>query len=279
MSFNIVPTPIGNLGDISQRAIDILRNSKIILCEKKLRALKLLNYFNIKPRLLIPYHDDKYLHISQIVIKELQNKGTISLISDAGTPLISDPGHKLVSELIKSGIEPISIPGPSSIICALTLSGIDISNFTFLGFLPKKKTKIVNILDRNLPLEIPLVIFASPKELKLIIKIIDMNFKNSFLSISKEISKINEMTKRGSSEEIINHLNDRFYDKGEFVLIIKTLVRDSTDSNNKELLEFLEIFKNEGLSLKQSVKILKNKFKISKKAIYSEALKKWDSIK
>ncbi len=277
MSFNIVSTPIGNLGDISQRAIDTLRSSKIILCEKKPRALKLLNYFNIKPKLLIPYHDDKYLHISKIVIKELRNRGTISLISDAGTPLISDPGYKLVLELIKNGVDPISIPGPSSIISALTLSGIDISNFIFLGFLPKKKKQITNILNRNLSLGVPLVIFANSKKLKSIIKIIDINFKNSFLSVSKEISKINEMTRRGTSKEIINSLNDKFYEKGEFVLIIKTLVENSTDPDNEELLDFLEIFKNEGLSLKQSVNILKNKFKISKKDIYSEALKKWGS--
>ena len=102
MSFNIVSTPIGNLEDISDRAIKILRNSEIILCEKKARALKLLNHCKIKPKLLISYHDDKFLSITKKIIKELNSGKTVSLISDAGTPLISDPGHKLISELIKS---------------------------------------------------------------------------------------------------------------------------------------------------------------------------------
>ena len=146
MSFNIVSTPIGNLEDISNRAIRTLKTSEIILCEKKTRAIKLLNHLKIKPKLLIPYHDEKFTKISKLVIKELNNEKTISLISDAGTPLISDPGFKLISELIKNNIEPITIPGPSSVISSLTLSGMDISNFIFLGFLPKRNKKILEIL-------------------------------------------------------------------------------------------------------------------------------------
>ena len=122
MSFYIVPTPIGNLNDFSNRSIEVLKSSRIILCEKKTRALKLLNYFKIKPSLLISYHDDKCDKIAPRVIKELQNNINVSLISDAGTPLISDPGHKIIKILIENQIEPISITGPSSILSALTLS-------------------------------------------------------------------------------------------------------------------------------------------------------------
>ena len=276
MSFNIVATPIGNLDDISRRAIKVLENSEIILCEKKTRALKLLNYYNIRPKLLIPYHDDKFLNISRTVIEKINNGGTVSLISDAGTPLISDPGHKLVSELIKVGIEPVSIPGPTSITSALTLSGTDISNFIFLGFLPKKNIKILEILKKNLCLGIPVVVFANSKNLKLIVKIIDKNFQDSFISMSKEISKIHERTLRGSSKKILKNIDNSFYDKGEFVLVVKTSAEDTNNLEEKDLLELLEIFKQEGISLKKSVDILNKKLSMSKKTIYSEALKKWD---
>ena len=276
MSFNIVATPIGNLDDISRRAIRVLGNSTIILCEKKTRALKLLNYYSIRPKLLIPYHDDKFLNISRTVIKEISNGGTVSLISDAGTPLISDPGHKLIAELIKVGIEPVSIPGPTSITSALVLSGTDISNFIFLGFLPKRNTKILEILKKNLCLGIPIVIFANSKDLKRIVQIIDKNFQDSFLSISKELSKIHEKTLRGYSRRILENINSSFYDKGEFVLVVKTSAEDTSNVEQKDLLELLEILKEEGISFKKSVNILNKKLRMSKKTIYSQALKKWD---
>tara|TARA_Y100000817_G_scaffold314906_1_gene315934 strand:- start:29833 stop:30672 length:840 start_codon:yes stop_codon:yes gene_type:complete len=277
MSFNIVSTPIGNLEDISDRAIKILRNSEIILCEKKARALKLLNHCKIIPKLLIPYHDDKFLSITKKIIKELNSGKTVSLISDAGTPLISDPGHKLISELIKSGIEPVSIPGPCSVISALTLSGMDISNFIFLGFLPKRKIKILEVLKKNLSIGVPVVIFANSKTLKLILHIIKDNFDGTYVSISKEISKINEKTISGSTDEILRDINNSFYNKGEFVLIAKAQIEESVNNSDlKDLISFLQILKEEDVSFKKSVEILNKKFSISKKIIYSEALKMWD---
>ena len=275
MSFNIVSTPIGNLEDISNRAIRTLKNSEIILCEKKTRAIKLLNHLKIKPELLIPYHDEKFTKISKLVIKELNNEKTISLISDAGTPLISDPGFKLISELIKNNIEPVTIPGPSSVISSLTLSGMDISNFIFLGFLPKRDKKILEILKKNLSVYIPVVIFSNSKNLKIILRIIEKNFSSSSMSISKEISKINEETRRGTIDYILKNIEDTFYNKGEFVLIVKNEPSNNSNQIN-ELFEFLEIFKNEGISLKKTVDILNKKFNIGKKVIYSEALKKWN---
>ena len=266
MSFNIVSTPIGNLEDISDRAIKILRNSEIILCEKKARALKLLNHCKIIPKLLIPYHDDKFLSITKKIIKELNSGKTVSLISDAGTPLISDPGHKLISELIKSGIEPVSIPGPCSVISALTLSGMDISNFIFLGFLPKRKIKILEVLKKNLSIGVPVVIFANSKTLKLILHIIKDNFDGTYVSISKEISKINEKTISGSTDEILRDINNSFYNKGEFVLIAKAQIEESVNNSDlKDLISFLQILKEEDVSFKKSVEILNKKFSISKK--------------
>jgi len=276
MSFYIVPTPIGNLNDFSNRSIEVLKSSRIILCEKKTRALKLLNYFEIKPSLLISYHDDKCDKIAPRVIKELQNNMNVSLISDAGTPLISDPGHKIIKILIENQIEPISIPGPSSIISALTLSSLDISNFLYLGFLPKNPQKIEKILDKKLYLGIPIVILASSRELIRLLDILDTNYKQTFLSISKEISKINEGTRRGKIIDIIQYKDHDFFKKGEFVIVLENLVKKDIDSNLEGIETLLKSLKKEGLTLKQSVNVLKKHCKISKKIIYNQALIVWD---
>ena len=276
MSFYIVPTPIGNLKDFSSRSIDILKNSHIILCEKKERALKLLNYFEIKPTLLIAYHDDKCEKIAPQVIKELENKKDISLISDAGTPLISDPGHRIIKILVDKGIEPISVPGPSSIISALILTTLDISNFLFLGFLPKNRNKIEKILFDKLKLNVPLVILLNSKELTTLLDILNKNFRGTFLSVTKEISKIKEGTRRGMAEEMINQTNEEFFNKGEFTVTIKGKEQEQEGAGLVEMSNLLKSLQSEGLTLKQSVEIIKNQSKISKKVIYAEALKIWN---
>ena len=132
----IVSTPIGNLDDITLRALEVLKNSDIILCEDTRRSIKLLSHYKIKKK-LISYH--KFNEKKQLTrIIEYFNEGKIlSLISDAGTPLISDPGSELIRYLVSKGFEIVSIPGPSSVITALTLSGFEIKEFQFLGFIPK----------------------------------------------------------------------------------------------------------------------------------------------
>ena len=277
MSFYIVPTPIGNLNDFSARSIEILRSSKIILCEKKTRALKLLNYYRIKPNQLIAYHDDKSEKIAPLIVNEIRNNENISLISDAGTPLISDPGHKIIRILVENSIEPISVPGPSSIISALTLSTIDISNFIFLGFLPKNKKKIIQILHDKIYLGMPLVVFSSSKELKVLIRLLNLNYKHLFISISKEISKINESTKRGIVLELEKSLQDEFFHKGEFVIVIQGKLKEESDSTKEEILKLLKSLKSEGLTLKQSMNIIKKLNETNKNLAYVLALKIWDN--
>ena len=132
----ICPTPIGNLDDVSKRAADILNEVDLIYCEDTRRAKKLLNHLGIKTEIESYFIGNEVNKIEDIKT-HLENDVNIALISDAGTPLISDPGNKLVEEIIKEGFNVVSIPGPSSVLVALTLSGFDISNFQFLGFIPK----------------------------------------------------------------------------------------------------------------------------------------------
>ena len=154
---------------------------------------------------------------------------------------------------------------------------MDISNFIFLGFLPKRKIKILEVLKKNLSIGVPVVIFANSKTLKLILHIIKDNFDGTYVSISKEISKINEKTISGSTDEILRDINNSFYNKGEFVLIAKAQIEESVNNSDlKDLISFLQILKEEDVSFKKSVEILNKKFSISKKIIYSEALKMWD---
>ena len=270
----IVATPIGNLKDITLRALEVLKAVDLVLVEDTRRARRLFNHFGIDTA-MFALHDHNETELIPEVLSRVNNGASIALISDAGTPLISDPGFKLISELIKNNIEPVTIPGPSSVISSLTLSGMDISNFIFLGFLPKRDKKILEILKKNLSVYIPVVIFSNSKNLKIILRIIEKNFSSSSISISKEISKINEETRRGTIDYILKNIEDTFYNKGEFVLIVKNEPSNNSNQIN-ELLEFLEIFKNEGISLKKTVDILNKKFNIGKKVIYSEALKKWN---
>ena len=152
---------------------------------------------------------------------------------------------------------------------------MDISNFLFLGFLPKNNSKIQKILFDNLKLNIPLVILLNSKELITLLDILNKDFRNTFLSVTKEISKINEGTRRGMVDEIITLLNDEFFRKGEFTLTIKSKDEKKEGPDLIEISSLLTSLKSEGLSLKQSVKIIKEQSKVSKKVIYTEALKIW----
>ena len=150
MSFFIVSTPIGNLGDLSIRAIDVLSSSNIIICEKKNKALKLISHLKIKKVRLISYHESRLKSIFPEIIKCLKESKKISFITDAGTPLISDPGSLLIKELISNNIEPIVIPGSSASLTALVISGFNTDKFIFYGFLPKSVGKLKKVIDNIL---------------------------------------------------------------------------------------------------------------------------------
>ena len=222
----IVSTPIGNLNDITFRAIEMLKNSDIILCEDTRHSSKLLNHFKIKKK-LISYH--KFNEKKQVLnIIEYINQGKIiSLISDAGTPLLSDPGRILVNQCIKDGIKIVPIPGVSSITTAMSVSGFK-DHFLFYGFLPKKENelkKILNTLSQNLFSQ---VFFIPALKINFYLKIFKEYFSGRKILIAKELTKIHETLLRNDIDQI-KTFDDRV--RGELTVIVseKNIEKKSLD--------------------------------------------------
>ena len=214
----IVPTPIGNLDDISIRAIDTLKNSDLILAEDTRHAKKLLSHYNISTKIKSYHLNNEHKKVEEYIKLMLEDK-IISLITDAGTPCISDPGFLIVRETIKKGIKITCLPGPTALIPALVLSGLSSDAFIFEGFLPRKKgrkTKLKEISQNT----ITTIIYESPyRIIKTLSDLLEFTESNRQISISREISKIYEETFRGSVSDALNYFSDKKI-KGEFVICI-----------------------------------------------------------
>ena len=257
-----VATPIGNLGDITLRAIEVLKNSDLILCEDTRVSRKLLDKFNINKKLMSNHKFNEKKNL-KVILEFLENKKIISLISDAGTPSISDPGRILIQECIDKKIQIFPIPGPSAVSTAISISSFS-DKYYFCGFLPEKKSEINKLFIHLSKLNCSVVFFISPKKL---IKIVD-HIKNNFLDrkilICREITKYHEEYIRSNVSELSN-IN--FSIKGEITVVI---------SENKKLnfnqLEESDKKKIKKLVKKMSVKDIINEInydkKISKKLIY-----------
>ena len=215
---NIVPTPIGNLEDITLRSLDILKNSDYILCEDTRVSKKLLNKYNIEVQ-LVSFHSFNEHKTVQKHINQILDGKAVSLISDAGTPSISDPGFLIVRESIKNNIEINCLPGATALIPAIVNSGLSSERFVFEGFLPTKKgrnKRIKNLVDEKRSI----VIYESPKRiLRLINDLIGFLGEDRKASISRELSKIYQENIRGTLKELHDKL-ENINIKGEFVIVI-----------------------------------------------------------
>ena len=266
----LVSTPIGNLEDISLRAKKILQKADIIICENPKHSLKLLNKLDIKKKLL-PLHD----YNEEVLIKKIekyQKNSLIALISDAGSPLISDPGYKLVKNFINKNIFVTSVPGPSSIISSLQLSGLNINSFVFFGFVPKKNNSAKITAKRISEFNLTSIFFISGRRLKSFLKLIHINSKNIEVAICKELTKINEAVFRGNVKNMIDKIvNNEINLKGEFTLVVgsdKTMSkRTINDKIRKQTLKILKKY-----TLTETVEIVHKLSNISKKDIYKMAL-------
>ncbi len=217
----LVPTPIGNLKDITLRAIDVLAQVDFILAEDTRKTKKLLKHYDINT-ITKSYHIYNEHKVLDEIINLLISDNNIALVSDSGFPCISDPGFLLVREVIRKGIDVESLPGASSIIPALTQSGFPTTNFIFEGFLPKKKGRNKKILQISKETK-TVVLFESPHRIiKLLNEIKDICGVEKNISISREISKIFEETIRGTVNKCLSHF-EKTEPKGEFVICIEGL--------------------------------------------------------
>ena len=264
----LISTPIGNLGDLTIRALEILKNSDLILCEDTRVSIKLLNHYNIKTQ-LISFHKFNERKKTQNIINDLMGGKTISLISDAGTPTISDPGRILVNECINNNIPLIPIPGASSITTALSISGFS-DKFIFYGFLADKKIKFINELELLSKINCSIVIFISPKKFIKNLDTITTYFNKREIILCREMTKIHEEFIRCKVSEI---KKVKIYEKGELTIVFSE-IKENTNSfsflseSDKRMIK--KMLKNK--SIKDIIKNLSNK-KIPKKIIYNFCLK------
>lgn len=270
----VVATPIGNLNDMTKRAIETLKEVDIILCEDTRTSMKLLNNFNIKNKLM-SYHKYNEQEQTQNIIKLLKQDKNIAIITDAGTPCISDPGYILVKEARENNITVIPIGGISALITALSASGIETDKFTFQGFFPretKEKTKLLEELNKT-TIKVH-IFYESPKRIIKTLEYLKNNLEIEKISIFKELTKLHEKNYYGSLEEVLNKLqNEEKTTQGEYTFIIKTKQKQEKEQNIS--LEALIIDKliKEQKTIKEIVEILNKENKnISKKDLYNASL-------
>ncbi|OGW38213.1 MAG: 16S rRNA (cytidine(1402)-2'-O)-methyltransferase, partial [Nitrospirae bacterium RBG_13_39_12] len=263
----IVSTPIGNLEDITLRALRILKEVDIIAAEDTRHSLKLLNHYGISKQ-LISYWGEREKAKTLEILKRLNNGQSVALISDAGTPGISDPGSVLIKKAIEDNIRVFSIPGPSALIAALSLSGLPINEFVFIGFLPPKKSQRQKIL-KDLSLEFRTLIFYEAPH-RIIETLTDM--KDIFLEreavLAREITKIHEEVLRSTISEILSKLEETKI-AGEYIIIIDGKTEDIKPTTNDMLSEISYLMKK-GLGRKEAVKKIAEAYGLSKKELYNK---------
>lgn len=212
----IVATPIGNLEDITLRALRILKEVDFILCEDKRITVRLLNKYDIKTK-LISFHKFNEINEFEHVLTLLKQGKNIALVCDSGTPLISDPGCKLVSGLKERNIKIVPIPGPSSLVCALSLFGIKSNEFLFIGFLPPKRSKRRKIIASLKDRAKTVILFVAPHDFKKYLKEISDFYPDINVFYARELTKIYEEDYKGIIKDLLNEIENKTI-KGEIVL-------------------------------------------------------------
>ena len=264
-SLYIVPTPIGNLEDITFRALNVLKNSDIILCEDTRTSSILLKHLNLNKR-LVSCHEYNEKKIVYKIIQFLKDGLNLALITDQGTPIISDPGFFVVKDVINAGFNVVSLPGATAFVPALTSSGIAPSPFLFYGFLNSKKSKRLSELCelKNVPYSI--IFYESVHRITDTLSDLLNIFGNREISLCREITKLHEQIFRGKISDVLNQLEDL---KGEFVLVVSG--NDNIfDFGSLDVVEHVNLYVSDGLSVNDSIKKVARERNVAKSIIYSE---------
>lgn len=268
----LVATPIGNLDDITFRAINILKSVDLIAAEDTRHTLQLLNHFEIKKPLISYYKETEKIK-AEILINKLNEGKDIALVSDAGTPAISDPGEEVVKEAIKNGIKIVPIPGACALVNALIASGLNTREFIFLGFLPtnnkEKNEKIEEIKNENKTL----IFYEAPHKIDNTLKILYQILGNRRVVLAREITKIHEEFIRGNLEELVEKEQNN---KGEYVIIVEGTEKINAEKiflNNLTLEEHYKYYEKQNLDKKEIIKKIAKDRNKNKNEIYQYFLK------
>nr|WP_028315233.1 16S rRNA (cytidine(1402)-2'-O)-methyltransferase [Desulfatibacillum aliphaticivorans] len=266
----IVSTPIGNLEDITYRAIRTLGEVDIIAAEDTRQTLKLLNHYNIKKK-LVACHEHNEQEAAKGLIDQMQQGQNVALVSDGGAPLVSDPGFRLVSMAVEQGLEAVPIPGACAAIAGLCGAGLPTDRFMFCGFLPKKKGKLREALESVKDVQATLIFYESPKRVLKVIEGMTEVLGDRKAVLAREITKIHEEFLRGALSEIAKELNSREGVKGECTLIVGGSEDQTPDFGSLENVIKAEVAKGELSASKLSAKLAKQ-FGIEKKKVYAMVL-------
>lgn len=268
----LVPTPIGNLKDITLRALDILNEVDVVAAEDTRQSLKLLNHFEIK-KTLISYHQHNEQGKSNEIIDRLKEGQNIAIVTDAGTPGISDPGAVIVQKCIQEEIDFEVLPGATAITTALVYSGLDTAKFIFRGFIPRETKERKVLLDEIKDRKESIIFYESPHRLLSTLSLLLETFGNRKIAVCRELTKLHEEIVRGNLEDVISVFESKGV-KGEFVLVLEGKQQHEIEQENREKWESLTIeehiikYINEGKTKKEAIKQVAKERNIPKNEVY-----------
>lgn len=264
----VVPTPIGNLADMTLRSLDVLKNVDVIYCEDTRNTSKLLNYYDIKTPLVSYHKHNEQSRSEEIIDKILLENINCAVVSDAGMPSISDPGQILLEKAIDRDVDIEVLPGASAAITALVRSGFDSLQFAFLGFVPRKNVDKNKFYEQIKNATMTTIIYESVHRIEATVQELSEFLEDRKICVLRELTKIHESVMKGTCAEVIEMLKNETV-KGEFVIVIDKLIEDNEDIDVKEKLTELI---NDGMSKKQAVKIVSDVYGLKKNDVYKESL-------
>ncbi len=272
----LVPTPIGNLKDITLRALEVLKFVDIVAAEDTRQTLKLLNHFEIK-KSLMSYHKHNEQEKSEDIIELLKEGHNIAIVTDAGTPGISDPGAVIVKKCINENIDFEVLPGATAITTALVYSGLDTTKFLFRGFIPRENKERKILLNEIKDVKESIILYESPYRVVSTLETLLEYLGNRNIAICRELTKLHEEIKRGKIDELIDYFKNTA-PKGEFVLVIEGKQQEHIDRENKEKWENLSIkdhilnVMESGISKKEAIKYVAKERGLNKNEVYKYAI-------
>lgn len=262
----LVPTPIGNLEDMTYRSINILSTVEVIFSEDTRVTLQLLNHFDIKKK-LIALHDHNEDIEKEKVLEYLKNGKSVAIVTDRGTPIISDPGYKTVKYVTDNGYNVVGLPGANAFVPALITSGIEPSPFMFYGFLNSKDSKRKTELDKLKFFKYTIIFYEAPHRIKKTIEEILEIFGDRQVSLSREISKRFESIYRGNISDLLPTLDNI---KGEFVIVVSPYKEDNSNNNKLSVIDNVKLYIENGMEVMDAIKRVAMERNIPKNEIYRE---------
>lgn len=262
-SLYLIPTPIGNMEDMTIRSINLLKECDIIFSEDTRETIKLLKYFDIQKK-LISYHKFNEDKVYIRIIEELQKGNNVALVSDRGTPSISDPGYVAAFNVIEKGYNVIGLPGATAFVPALIMSGINPNKFLFYGFLDSKKSQKRKELESLKSNKFTMIFYESPYRIKETIYLIKEIMGNRKISVSREISKKYEEIYRGTPDDVLKELIEP---KGEFVIIVEGN-KEKEDYSKIDIVDHVKYFIDDGIPEKEAIKKVAKLHSLEKNIVY-----------